>query len=68
MRVCVQWHKSAQGNACIIHDGIERLAGTQCLVKGQTVGSVCPMAAGMAQPKLKPSLYKNRNHGRANTK
>jgi len=45
----------AQGNTCIIHDGMEGLAGTQCLVRGQTVESVGPMVAGMAQCKPKPT-------------
>lgn len=40
----------AQGNACIIHGGVEGLAGTQCCVRGQTAGSFRPMAAGMALP------------------
>lgn len=44
----------AQGNTCIIHDSMEGLAGTQCLARSQTVGSVRPMAAGMEEPKLKP--------------
>ena len=51
--VCVSAGESrqvpAQGNTCIIHDGMEGLAGTQCLLRSQTVGSVCPMVAGIAQ-------------------
>lgn len=53
---CVEAN-SAQGKTCIIHDSMERLAATQCLVRGQTVGSIRPMAAGMAQPKLKPRAF-----------
>lgn len=55
----VRWFdeaNSAQGNTCIIHDGMEGLARTQCLLRGQTVGSVGPVAAGMAQPKPKPGV------------
>lgn len=62
----------AQGNTCIIHDGMEGLAGTQCLLRGQTVGSVRPMVAGMAQPKPKPRVLMRlggeRSHGQAETK
>lgn len=58
MCICVSRQTPAQGNACIIHDGMEGLARTQCLVRGQTVGTV--MVAGMVQPKvlmrLEPSL------------
>lgn len=45
-----------QRNTCIIHDGMERLAQTQCLARGQAVGSVCLIKAGMAQPKPKPRV------------
>lgn len=45
-----------QRNTYIIHDGMEGLAQTQCLVRGQTDGSVCPMVAGIAQPKPKPRV------------
>ena len=55
MRSCTEANP-AQANTCIIHDGMEGLAGTQCPVRGQTVGSVCPMVTGMAQPKPKPRV------------
>lgn len=43
-------------NACIIHDGMEGLARTQCLVKGRAVGTASPMVAGTVQPRVLTGL------------
>lgn len=42
--------KPSAWETCIIHDSEEGLAGKQCVVRGQTVESVCPVVADTVQP------------------